>query len=301
MTERRRSRPTCRSHRIPVAGVAAAIGLITRSAPSATRRGRRGRRQGAPRPDARPPSVRHPDPLPRAPGRLRVDGRADHGAELRTGFGGSAGTRIGGDRTGRLRCAADARDAARWHSSPRRRPRARSAWSARSRPSSCSSSTPITSLAIVIGKLFSALIYVWLLIAASIPLTAVVFVFGGVAPDDVLHGYLVLIVTALGFGAFGLLASSLVKRTQAAIGDHVFGVLFLSIGSLFHPVSGRHGLVGRGRGDRADQGIAAGKRSSILNPFIAQADVPADTLWARPSAPGARSDPETSYSTATTV
>ena len=42
--------------------------------------------------------------------------------------------------------------------------------------------TPITSLAIVIGKLLSALIYVWLLIAASIPLTAVVFVFGGVAP-----------------------------------------------------------------------------------------------------------------------
>ena len=58
--------------------------------------------------------------------------------------------------------------------------------------------TPITSVAIVLGKLFSALIYVWLLIAASIPLTAVVFVFGGVAPDDLLRGYLVLIVTALG-------------------------------------------------------------------------------------------------------
>ena len=40
--------------------------------------------------------------------------------------------------------------------------------------------TPINSFAIVAGKLLSALIYVWLLIAASIPLTAVVFVFGGV-------------------------------------------------------------------------------------------------------------------------
>ena len=63
--------------------------------------------------------------------------------------------------------------------------------------------TPISSLAMVIGKLFSALIYVWLLIAASIPLTAIVFVYGGVAPDDVLRGYIVLIVTALGFGASG--------------------------------------------------------------------------------------------------
>ena len=93
--------------------------------------------------------------------------------------------------------------------------------------------TPISSLAIVIGKLFSALIYVWLLIAASIPLTAVVFVYGGVAPDDVLRGYIVLVVTALGFGAFGQLASSLVKRTQAAIAISVFAVLFASIGTLF--------------------------------------------------------------------
>src|SRR4029079_5331117 len=37
--------------------------------------------------------------------------------------------------------------------------------------------TPITSVAIVIGKLLSALIYVWLLIAASIPLHAVVYIF----------------------------------------------------------------------------------------------------------------------------
>ena len=93
--------------------------------------------------------------------------------------------------------------------------------------------TPITSLAIVFGKLVSALVYVWLLIAASIPLTAVVFVFGGVAPEDLVRGYLVLIVTALGFGAFGLFCSSIVKRTQAATAITIFGVLGLSIGTLF--------------------------------------------------------------------
>ena len=93
--------------------------------------------------------------------------------------------------------------------------------------------TPISSLAIVLGKLFSALVYVWLLIAASIPLTAVVFVYGGVAPEDILRGYIVLVVTALGLGSFGLFCSSLVKRTQAATAISVFTVLFVSIGTIF--------------------------------------------------------------------
>jgi ABC-2 type transport system permease protein len=46
--------------------------------------------------------------------------------------------------------------------------------------------TPITSLAIVVGKLLSTLVYVFLLIAASVPLMAVVFVYGGVGPEAVL-------------------------------------------------------------------------------------------------------------------
>jgi ABC-type transport system involved in multi-copper enzyme maturation permease subunit len=144
--------------------------------------------------------------------------------------------------------------------------------------------TPITSFAIVLGKLLSALIYVWLLIAASIPLTAIVFVFGGVAPDDLVRGYLVLIVTALGFGALGLFCSSLVKRTQAATAIALFGVLTISMGTLFvilfwnslaTPVSVR------------DSGALKGSPPDVLsyiNPFIAQADIaPAEVLCATDS------------------
>jgi ABC-type transport system involved in multi-copper enzyme maturation permease subunit len=145
--------------------------------------------------------------------------------------------------------------------------------------------TPITSVAIVVGKLLSALIYVWLLIAASIPLTAVVFVFGGVAPDDLLHGYIVLIITALGLGAFGLLCSSLVKRTQAASAITIFGVLALSIGSLF-VILFWQALAS------ADQGRGTGPIKGsppapiiFLNPFLAQADVaPTDALCGTSSA-----------------
>jgi ABC-type transport system involved in multi-copper enzyme maturation permease subunit len=138
--------------------------------------------------------------------------------------------------------------------------------------------TPITSLAIVIGKLLSALVYVWLLIAASIPLTAVVFVYGGVAPEDVVRGYLVLIVTALGLGAFGLFCSSLVRRTQAATAITIFGVLAMTIGSVFVLIFwqamappqqfGQNGqpLENDNRG-RPPEAIA------YLNPFLAQVDV----------------------------
>jgi ABC-type transport system involved in multi-copper enzyme maturation permease subunit len=133
--------------------------------------------------------------------------------------------------------------------------------------------TPISSLAIVFGKLLSALVYVWLLIAASIPLTAIVFVFGGVAPEDVIRGYLVLIVTALGFGAFGLFASSLVKRTQAATAISVFGVLFLSIGTVFLLI---FWLAMAASDDGHGVGPIKGPPPRVLaylNPFIAQVDV----------------------------
>jgi ABC-type transport system involved in multi-copper enzyme maturation permease subunit len=144
--------------------------------------------------------------------------------------------------------------------------------------------TPITSLAIVLGKLLSALIYVWLLIAASIPLTAVVFVFGGVAPDDLLHGYLVLLVTALGFGSFGLLCSSLVKRTQAATAITIFGVLAISMGSLFVIFFWQALATSDPRVIAVGQRSAAPGPIAYLNPFLAQADVaPADALCAADS------------------
>jgi ABC-type transport system involved in multi-copper enzyme maturation permease subunit len=93
--------------------------------------------------------------------------------------------------------------------------------------------TPISSLAIVVGKLLSALAYVFLLIAASIPLTAIVFVFGGVGPDDVVRAYAVLIVSALGLGSLGLFISAVMQRTQGATVVTFFSVLFLTLGTMF--------------------------------------------------------------------
>ena len=93
--------------------------------------------------------------------------------------------------------------------------------------------TPISSLAIVLGKLLSALTWIFLLLLASIPVVALVFTFGGVAPEDVVRGYLVLLVTAICYGAMGLFVSALVKRTQAATVINLVIVIALTAGTTF--------------------------------------------------------------------
>jgi ABC-type transport system involved in multi-copper enzyme maturation permease subunit len=138
--------------------------------------------------------------------------------------------------------------------------------------------TPISSVAIVIGKLLSALTYVFILIAASVPLTAMVFVFGGVGPDEVLRGYVVLLASAIGLGAMGLFISAVMQRTQAATVVTFFGVFFLTMGSLFIVLfwSTMTGSSNGGLLNSGGFGPIKGKPPQALmwlNPFAAQYDV----------------------------
>jgi ABC-type transport system involved in multi-copper enzyme maturation permease subunit len=135
--------------------------------------------------------------------------------------------------------------------------------------------TPISSLSIVVGKLLSALTYLFILIFASIPMTAVVFVFGGVSPDDVVRGYIVLFATAIGLGSVGLFFSALMKRTQAATIATYFGVLFVTLGSFFifyfwNTMTDGSGTIGQGFGPLKGRPPEA---LVYLNPYYAQADV----------------------------
>jgi ABC-type transport system involved in multi-copper enzyme maturation permease subunit len=135
--------------------------------------------------------------------------------------------------------------------------------------------TPISSLAIVVGKLLSALVWVFILVLASIPLSALVFVFGGVAPDDVVRGYLVLIATAIGLGSMGLFFSALARRTQAATILNYIAVLAISLGSIFVFVF--WDSVGARTSFRSDgTTVVSGRPPEALlyfNPYYAQADV----------------------------
>jgi ABC-type transport system involved in multi-copper enzyme maturation permease subunit len=91
--------------------------------------------------------------------------------------------------------------------------------------------TPLGTLALVLGKLFSALTYVFLLILASIPLASIVFTFGGVGPEDLVRGYVFLFALAFGTGAIALFYSALLRRTQAATVLSYLTVLAVTLGA----------------------------------------------------------------------
>jgi ABC-type transport system involved in multi-copper enzyme maturation permease subunit len=140
--------------------------------------------------------------------------------------------------------------------------------------------TPISSLAIVLGKLASALSWILLLLLASIPVTALVFTFGGVGPDDLARGYLVLLVTAVFYGSLGLFVSALVKRTQAATVINLVTVIALTAGTgflfIFWSAMTSNGfLPNGGRDDGFVESLGRRPPEALLwfNPFIAQLDV----------------------------
>ncbi len=92
--------------------------------------------------------------------------------------------------------------------------------------------TPLSTTGMVVSKLVSALVYLLLLIVASIPVASVVFTFGGVGPEDVLRGYALLFAVAFGVGAIGLFFSAIARRTQVATVLSYITVLALTMGSL---------------------------------------------------------------------
>ena len=137
--------------------------------------------------------------------------------------------------------------------------------------------TPLSSLAVVLGKLVSALVYVLLLIVASIPLASIVFTFGGVGPEDLVRGYAFLFALAFGMGAIGLFVSALVKRTQTATVVTYVTVLGLALGTMAvwelwdrvadaQPASGFSGA-------REQRAIRPPAALLWLNPFAADIDI----------------------------
>ncbi len=135
--------------------------------------------------------------------------------------------------------------------------------------------TPLSTLGMVVGKLFSALAYLFLLVVASIPLMSIVFAFGGVGPEDLVRAYLLLFAVAFGVGAIGLFMSALVGRTQVATVLSYVIVLGLTIGTvIFHTY-----LVATSPRPVNDGFVAVEQRHQApesllwLNPLVADMDL----------------------------
>ncbi len=136
--------------------------------------------------------------------------------------------------------------------------------------------TPVSSLAIVLGKLVAALGWMALLLLASIPVMALVFMFGGVGPEELVRAYTVLGVTAVMYSSLGLFISALFKRTQAStVLNLVLAVVFtLGTGGLFL------GLLAMDISDAQEQATLA---NGSVNWSTFQGPPPV-LLWANPFA-----------------
>jgi ABC-type transport system involved in multi-copper enzyme maturation permease subunit len=123
--------------------------------------------------------------------------------------------------------------------------------------------TPISSLSIVLGKLISGLSYLALIVGASIPLACLAFIFGGVGPEDLVRGYLVVAVTGIGLGSMGVWCSAALKRTQAATVSAFVVTALLVVG-----LSAAWAVI-----ESRDRPPNAPEALLYLNPFAAQTDV----------------------------
>jgi ABC-type transport system involved in multi-copper enzyme maturation permease subunit len=91
--------------------------------------------------------------------------------------------------------------------------------------------TPLRPGAIIIGKLVTAIAFVFLMIVAAIPICAIVLMYGGASVEDIVRQQILLLAVAIGFGAIGIFASALMRRTQAATVVAYGTVLALTLGT----------------------------------------------------------------------
>jgi len=133
-------------------------------------------------------------------------------------------------------------------------------------------STPLRPGAIVIGKLATALAFVVLMIVAAVPISALVLMYGGAEVPNIVQQQLVLLSAAVGFGAIGIFASALTKRTQTATVLAYSTVIGLVLGSamlfgFWQTVAQRDDLFG------LQPNGGAPEQLRYLNPMVAMLDV----------------------------
>jgi ABC-type transport system involved in multi-copper enzyme maturation permease subunit len=132
--------------------------------------------------------------------------------------------------------------------------------------------TPMRPSAIIIGKLVTALAFVVLMIVAAIPITAIVLMYGGASIDDIVRQQVLLLSVAVGFGAIGLFASALMRRTQAATVVAYGTVLALTLGSAMTYTFWTE-IANRDQGFIIGARPAAPEQLRWVNPMIGMLDI----------------------------
>lgn len=142
--------------------------------------------------------------------------------------------------------------------------------------------TPVRGRTLVYGKLIAAVSYIFMLVLATLPLACIVFIFGGVGPEDLIAGYAIVLLEVVVFSIISLFFSALFRSTNVAVILTYFVIAFLLLGvpiassSLVASLNGDTGrLAGTGfRVDpRTDPDFDLPKRLLVFNPFAALGSV----------------------------
>jgi|GEM_PF-121013 len=89
--------------------------------------------------------------------------------------------------------------------------------------------TQQSSSAIILSKLAAALAFMVLIVVATMPVYSIVFLYGGISPSQLAMVFLFYLFVMLAFGAFGILFSTLFKRTMLSV-IVTYGVMLFSFG-----------------------------------------------------------------------
>jgi ABC-2 type transport system permease protein len=82
----------------------------------------------------------------------------------------------------------------------------------------------------VLGKLLSALSYVFLLVLVSIPMQSIAFLLGGLSPAELAVSQVLILTAAVTYAMYGLWCSATMRTTLAATVTTFSGVFFITFG-----------------------------------------------------------------------
>lgn len=94
-------------------------------------------------------------------------------------------------------------------------------------------STPLRPLSILWGKMVASLMWIFMLILAAVPLSSIIFVFGGIALRDIIQVIGLLGLVAVTYGSIGMFFSALTQRTGLATIFTYLVVMFCVFGGMF--------------------------------------------------------------------
>ncbi|QRG67114.1 ABC transporter permease [Brevibacillus choshinensis] len=91
--------------------------------------------------------------------------------------------------------------------------------------------TNISATRLIVGKWLASLSFMTFLVFATVPLYAIVFLYGGISPVQLIQVFGFYLMTMFGIGSIGVLLSTLIKRTGIATVISYAVVFGYSIGS----------------------------------------------------------------------